>query len=204
LLIFDEVKTSRCAAGGVQGLLGIAPDITTLGKYIGGGLPSGAFGGRADVMAQFDQGGTNPIKHAGTFNNNVCSMMAGYVALTKVFTPERAEKFQRECEAHRQLINAGLSARKVAMRLTGVGSLWSVHFSHRPIQTPKDIPLASKKLGQLFHMEMLLRGILVAARGDVFVSLAVTDAQIVKLRDAIFEFADGYGPLVARQLSLQS
>jgi glutamate-1-semialdehyde 2,1-aminomutase len=202
VLIFDEVKTSRCGAGGIQGLLGIVPDMTTLGKYIGGGLPTGAFGGRSDIMAQFDPHGPHPIKHSGTFNNNQCSMMAGYAALTKVFTAEKAEEFARACERERQNIHSELSAKSAPMRLTGQGSLWTIHFSDHPIRTPKDIPPVSKKLGQLFHMEMLLRSILVAARGDIFISLTVKNEQMRKLRGAILQFADEYRPLITRALSV--
>ena len=202
VLIFDEVKTSRCGAGGIQGMLGIVPDMTTLGKYIGGGLPTGAFGGRSDIMAQFDPHGTHPIKHSGTFNNNQCSMMAGHAALTKVFTAARAEEFARVCERERQSINAELSAKNTPMQLTGQGSLWTIHFSDHPIWTPNDIPPVSKKLGQLFHMEMLLPSILVAARGDIFISLPVTKEQMSKLRDATLQFADEYRPLVARALAV--
>jgi glutamate-1-semialdehyde 2,1-aminomutase len=84
LLVFDEVKTSRCGAGGMQGLTGIRPDLTTLGKYLGGGLSTGAFGGRKEIMARYDHRAEKAFKHAGTFNNNICSMMAVYAALTKV------------------------------------------------------------------------------------------------------------------------
>ena len=71
LLIFDEVMTSRTGPGGLQERLGIWPDLTTLGKYIGGGASFGAFGGRADVMALFDPARPGALPHAGTFNNNV-------------------------------------------------------------------------------------------------------------------------------------
>src|SRR4051794_40538055 len=109
LLIFDEVKTSRCGAGGIQGVLGITPDLTTLGKYLGGGLPTGAFGGRKDVMGRYDHRTPNPIKHAGTFNNNVCTMMAGHAALTRVFTPETSNAFARSCEELRHSLNAEMT-----------------------------------------------------------------------------------------------
>jgi glutamate-1-semialdehyde 2,1-aminomutase len=77
VLIFDEVMTSRLAVGGAQEQTGITPDMTTLGKYLAGGLSFGAFGGRDDLMAAFDprRGGT--LGHAGTFNNNVASMAGG-------------------------------------------------------------------------------------------------------------------------------
>ncbi|MGN6319339.1 aspartate aminotransferase family protein, partial [Trinickia sp.] len=90
LLIFDEVMTSRLAPGGMQEVLGIEPDLTTLGKYIGGGSSFGAFGGRSDVMALFDPSRPDALPHAGTFNNNVASMAAGHVGLTKVYPADVA------------------------------------------------------------------------------------------------------------------
>lgn len=89
LLIFDEVMTSRLAPHGLANQLGIRADLTTLGKYIGGGMSFGAFGGRADVMALFDPR-TGRLSHSGTFNNNVMTMAAGYAGLTQLFPPEAA------------------------------------------------------------------------------------------------------------------
>jgi glutamate-1-semialdehyde 2,1-aminomutase len=198
VLIFDEVKTSRCGAGGVQGAIGIRPDLTTLGKYLGGGLPCGAFGGRRDIMARYDHRAANPLKHAGTFNNNVCTMMAGHAGLTKVFTPARANEFARVCEEFRRLLNVDMRRLGVPMQVTGAGSLMTVHFSSAPIVTPKDIPPISRKLGQLFHMEMLLGSILVAARGDIFVSLPITDAQLTSFRDAVVAFISEHRSLIER------
>ncbi|RYF63259.1 MAG: aminotransferase class III-fold pyridoxal phosphate-dependent enzyme, partial [Comamonadaceae bacterium] len=86
LLIFDEVMTSRLAPGGLQQVHGIAPDLTTLGKYIGGGFSFGAFGGRADLMRRFDPGQPGAFGHAGTFNNNVFTMAAGAAGLREVYT----------------------------------------------------------------------------------------------------------------------
>ncbi len=84
LLILDEVMTSRLATGGLQAALGIKPDLTTLGKYLGGGLGFGAFGGRADVMAMFDPREKGSLRHAGTFNNNTLTMAAGLAGITQV------------------------------------------------------------------------------------------------------------------------
>jgi glutamate-1-semialdehyde 2,1-aminomutase len=200
LLIFDEVKTSRCGAGGMQGMMGIRPDLTTLGKYLGGGLPTGAFGGRKDVMARYDHRDARPFKHAGTFNNNVCSMMAGQVALTKVFTAQKADAFAKSCEEFRQKLNDDMVKRRLPVQFSGLGSLITIHFARGPINTPKDIPPVSKKLGQLFHMESLLRSVLVAARGDIFISLPVTSVQLQTLRNAISAFVDDYAALIEREL----
>src|SRR5581483_9912914 len=87
LLIFDEVMTSRLAPGGLQQVHGILPDLTTLGKYLGGGMSFGAFGGRADIMDRFDPRRADAFQHAGTFNNNKLTMSAGLAALTRIYTP---------------------------------------------------------------------------------------------------------------------
>ena len=79
--------TSRLAPGGLQEALGILPDLTTLGKYLGGGMSFGAFGGRADIMERFDPRRPDAFQHAGTFNNNVLTMAAGYVGLTESTRP---------------------------------------------------------------------------------------------------------------------
>lgn len=196
LLIFDEVKTSRCGAGGMQGALRVRPDMTTLGKYLGGGLPCGAFGGRRDVMSRYDPRDANPLKHAGTFNNNVCTMMAGHAGLTRVFTPARADEFARDCEQFRRRLDMDMRRLGAPVHITGAGSLMTVHFSSRPIVTPKDISARSRKLGQLFHMDMLLRSILVAARGDIFVSLPTTSAQLEALRNALLDFVGDHRRLI--------
>jgi glutamate-1-semialdehyde 2,1-aminomutase len=83
-LIFDEVMTSRLSPSGLQGLLGLRPDLTTFGKYLGGGASFGAFGGRREIMERFDPGHASAFQHAGTFNNNVISMAAGLAGLTQV------------------------------------------------------------------------------------------------------------------------
>src|SRR5262249_37618858 len=76
-LIFDEVMTSRLSPGGLQAATGVTPDMTTLGKYIGGGMSFGAFGGKQAIMSMFDPRQPNFLPHAGTFNNNVLTMSAG-------------------------------------------------------------------------------------------------------------------------------
>ena len=95
LLIFDEVMTSRLHPGGLSARLGIEPDLKTLGKYMGGGMSFGAFGGRRDIMALFDPAQPDALPHAGTFNNNTLTMAVGSVAMTEIYTPEACA--QSEC-----------------------------------------------------------------------------------------------------------
>lgn len=196
LLIFDEVKTSRCGAGGIQGQIGLTPDLTTLGKYLGGGLSSGAFGGRADIMDRFDPHRPDAFRHAGTFNNNVCSMAAGLAGLTRVFTPERADAFLVECEAFRVRLNDEMVARKVPLRFTGQGSLFTMHLSPNGIRTAADVTPTSRRVGQFFHMYALLNGVAIASRGDFYQSLPMTDAHRQTLRNVLVSFVDEYAELL--------
>ena len=96
LLIFDEVMTSRLSPGGLQLATGITPDLTSLGKYVGGGLTFGAFGGRAELMARFDPTRADALPHAGTFNNDVLTMAAGLAGLTQIYTPAAAEELNAQ------------------------------------------------------------------------------------------------------------
>jgi glutamate-1-semialdehyde 2,1-aminomutase len=106
LLIFDEVMTSRLAPGGLQEVHGILPDLTTLGKYLGGGMSFGAFGGRADIMERFDPRRPDAFQHAGTFNNNVLTMNAGLIGLTELYTPEHARALNQSGDRLRGRLNA--------------------------------------------------------------------------------------------------
>src|SRR5712671_2970398 len=90
LLIFDEVMTSRLAPGGLQEVHGIRPDLTTFGKYLGGGFSFGAFGGARRLMERYDPSRADSLAHAGTFNNNVMSMSAGVTGLRDIYTPDAA------------------------------------------------------------------------------------------------------------------
>ena len=96
LLVFDEVISFRIGYHGAQGRLGVTPDLTTLGKIIGGGLPVGALGGRADVMALFDPRRDDRIGHGGTFNANPLTMAAGLATLDEL-TPGALRRARGSC-----------------------------------------------------------------------------------------------------------
>ena len=96
VLVFDEVMTSRLSAGGLQAALGIVPDLTVFGKYVGGGMTFGAFGGRTDIMERFDLTREGAFSHFGTYNNNVLSMAAGLAGLRVTsIRPEAATALNR-------------------------------------------------------------------------------------------------------------
>src|SRR3984885_12303827 len=119
-MIFDEVMTSRLSPGGLQAKLGVTPDMTTLGKYVGGGMSFGAFGGRRDLMKWFDPRNKAGFQHAGTFNNNVLTMNAGHVGLTEIYTPAAARKLNDWGEGLRERLNAVARNKRLAMQYTGI------------------------------------------------------------------------------------
>jgi glutamate-1-semialdehyde 2,1-aminomutase len=189
LLVFDEVMTSRMTGGGMQELLGITPDMTTLGKYTGGGMTFGAFGGRADVMGVFDPRRPGYLAHAGTFNNNVLSMAAGYAGLTEVFTPEASKDLYDRGERLRTRLNT-IDA---PLRWTGMGSMLTVHFGHGPVRSTQDMRTTPAQR-ELFHLDMLDRGFHLARRGMIALSLAISDQDCEDFHAAVTAFAEEHLP----------
>jgi len=195
LLIFDEVMTSRLAPGGLQEAHGIYPDLTTLGKYVGGGMSFGAFGGRADIMERFDPRRPNAFQHAGTFNNNVLTMNAGLVGLTELYTPTRARALNDWGEGLRKRLNAVVQRRGIAMQFTGLGSMLSVHMTDGPIRSQEDAERGNAKLRDLFYFDLVSRGIWFAKRGMFALSIALDEQDGDKLVDVVEEFAETRAPL---------
>ena len=188
LLILDEVMTSRLAPGGLQSLRGIKPDLTTFGKYIGGGMSFGAFGGRADIMDLFDPRRADALPHAGTFNNNVLTMNAGLTGLTEVYTPEAADTLNARGDALRARLNALCQAADAPVQFTGMGSMLAVHTVRGPVRTPADAAKGDAKLKELFFFDMLAQGIWLARRGMMTLCLPIGDTECDRLAGAVEEF----------------
>ncbi len=188
LLILDEVMTSRLAPGGLQSVLGVKPDLTTFGKYIGGGMSFGAFGGRSEIMDLFDPRRADALPHAGTFNNNVLTMSAGLAGLTEVYTPDAAVALNARGEALRERLNGLCRAADAPVQFTGIGSMLAVHMMRGPVTCPEDAAKADAKLKELFFFDMLAHGIWLARRGMMTVSLPIGDAECDKLVAAVEEF----------------
>jgi glutamate-1-semialdehyde 2,1-aminomutase len=197
LLIFDEVMTSRLAPGGLQEAHGILPDLTTLGKYVGGGMSFGAFGGRADVMERFDPRRPDALQHAGTFNNNVLTMSAGLTGLTELYTPERARALNDFGARLRQRLNGIARRHGLDMQFTGVGSMLSVHMTDQPVRSQEDAECGNAALRDLFWFDLTARGIWFAKRGMFALSIALDEADGDNLADAVEEFAQSRAPLFA-------
>ena len=188
LLVLDEVMTSRLAPGGLQAVAGVKPDLTTFGKYIGGGMSFGAFGGRAEIMDLFDPRRADALPHAGTFNNNVLTMAAGLTGLTQVYTPDAAQALNARGDALRQRLNALCQAAGAPIQFTGIGSMLSVHTVLGPVACPADAAKGDPKLKELFFFDMLSQGIWLARRGMMALSLPIGDAECDRLATAVEEF----------------
>jgi glutamate-1-semialdehyde 2,1-aminomutase len=192
LLVFDEVMTSRLAPGGRQQLLNIAPDLTTLGKYIGGGMSFGAFGGRADVMAQFDPRTPGHLGHAGTFNNNVLTMSAGIAGLTSLYTPEVAVDLNARGDAMRQRLNEVCRLHDVNLQFTGLGSMMNLHATRNCIHNCDDTHPREQLVKDLLFFDMLEQGFYLARRGFIVLSLPLTDEDIERFVAAFEGFLIRY------------
>ncbi|KAI1821523.1 class III aminotransferase [Xylaria intraflava] len=202
LLILDEVMTSRMHAGsGLQGALRVRPDLTTLGKYLGGGMSFGAFGGREDVMALFDPRTPGALPHAGTFNNNVLTMNVGAAGLEGVFTPDTALALHALGDELRRRVNdvaarASVPGRRRLVAL-GCGSILVFHFAVKgsaEIASPADwVGEEDLRLLDLFHLEMLHEGFYLARRGYVALSVVLLGEEGGKVLD---RFVDAVGRFV--------
>ena len=187
LLIFDEVMTSRFSVGGAQALVGVLPDLTTLGKYVAGGLSFGAFGGREEVMAAFDPAGGG-LAHGGTFNNNAFTMAAG-VAVLRVLDAATVDAHQARGDVLRERLDT--VAAPYGWCVTGQGTLMNLHPLRGPIHRWSDTVSADPRLRLLLFHELLHRGFYIAARGYVALSLALTDDQLDGFVAAVADALDG-------------
>ncbi len=189
LLIFDEVMTSRLSPGGVQARVGVIPDLTSLGKYIGGGFSAGAFGGRAELLDRFDPRRGEHLPHSGTYNNNVFTLSAGIAGLTRAYTPEAAIALNARGDALRARLNRICETAGVAMQFTGMGSMMAVHMRRGPITSPADAARGDAKLRELLFFDLLEQGIFVQPkRGMLALSLPLTDADFDALSTGVEEF----------------
>jgi glutamate-1-semialdehyde 2,1-aminomutase len=185
LLIFDEVMTGfRLARGGAQELYNIRPDITTLGKIIGGGLPVGAYGGSREIMNHIAPAG--PVYQAGTLSGNPLSMTAGLITLRRLRDKSVYERLERAssrlCEG---LANTAREA-GVATITNRVGSMWTSFFTSEPVVDWDSANKCDRQLyGKFFHA-MLDEGVYLAPSQfeAAFVSLAHDDQVIERTVEA--------------------
>ncbi len=190
LLIFDEVITLRLHEGGAQALYGVTPDLTTLGKTIGGGLPVGAFGGRADVMALFAPPAPRMVQ-SGTYNANPITMAAGLAAM-QILTVDAIAHINRLGERLTEGLQNAFDEMDIVGQITGIGSLRTVHFTGEPVRDYRSMATSHAGLQRLLHLGLINRGIFTAKRGMMAISTPMSEADIDTFVSA---FADLLGKL---------
>ena len=146
LLMFDEVVSFRLGYSGSQGILGVQPDITALGKIIGGGFPVGAVAGSARVMSVFETGadGAAPLPHGGTFNANPMTMVAGLAAMRDM-TREAFDKLNALGDQTRVQLGSVFEELGIPGQITGSGSMFKIHLHDRPLVTIQDGALSASE-----------------------------------------------------------
>jgi glutamate-1-semialdehyde 2,1-aminomutase len=179
LLIFDEIISFRIAPGGAQERFGIRPDLTSLGKIIGGGYPLAAFGGRADVMEIFDARRPGAVSHGGTFNGNPVAAAAGLATLREL-TPDVYARLDALGERAGSAIATEIDRGGIDARVAVVGSLFQVFTG--PGATAFATGVAG---GPTLFLAMLLEGFYLAPRGMGAIPTIARDADVDDLAHAI-------------------
>ena len=201
LLIFDEIFSFRINTGGCQKLFGVTPDLTTVGKVVGGGLPIGVFGGREEIMKIYCHESTDtPLYHSGTFNGYETVMQAGHAALSKFDEPAVAalnslgDDFQAGLE--RIFSENGLN-----IQSNQIGSVLNIHFVNQKAVTPEIVQKSEEQLHALMHLSLLNKGFFTIPRGLFILSTRMTRPDIDRMVDAIDETLKELLPLIKEKYS---
>lgn len=176
VLIFDEVVTGRLSLGGAQKHYGVTPDITTLGKIIGGGTPVGAFGGKREIMEMYDPR-QKKMYHSGTFNGNAVTMAAG-LATMKAYDQEKVDYINGLGTKFKNGVLDIYKRLGLNMQISGEGSIYNTLFTDKPVHNYRDVAMAHEELNRVLYMALLTKGVFNAERGMFCMSTAMTEADI--------------------------
>jgi glutamate-1-semialdehyde 2,1-aminomutase len=190
LLILDEVFSFRIDYHGAQGRWHVAPDLTALGKIIGGGIPVGAVGGRAEIMSVFDHtGGRARVPHGGTYNANPLTMVAGRVSM-ELLTRQEIERINRLGDRLREGMTNALRSARLPGRAYGAGSMVALVIDDERYSNYRGFVRANARSAPLVrqvHQKMLNRGVLFMARGGFVISTPMTEREIDDTLSALSE-----------------
>jgi len=184
LLIFDEVISLRVSPGGAQELYGVTPDLTTMGKIIGGGLPVAAFGGRAEVMELLDPRRSPSLAQGGTYNGNPLGMAAG-VAAMKELTPDVYDDLNRKGARVKDQLSEVFASHGVAAQVNGVASLLAIHFTDVPVTDYRSKTTADARITRDFFLGLVNHGVLMAPRAMGALSTPMGEEEIQRFVDAV-------------------
>jgi glutamate-1-semialdehyde 2,1-aminomutase len=185
VLVFDEVVSLRVSHGGAEEHFGIRPDMTCLGKLIGGGLPLGAFGGRREIMALFDPShGAPAIPHPGSYNANPVSLASGLATL-ELLTRETIAGLNRMGDRLRAELKRIFDEAEVPVAITGLGSLFGIHLTDRAVRTIRDAVEGDAAMRHRIFLGLYNEGILLDPRGVGTLSTAIGEQEVEQLLDAL-------------------
>ena len=192
ILIFDEVVTGfRVAYGGAQSLYGVTPDMCTLGKLIGGGLPLAAIAGSSDIMSHFDKekvGADRFVMQIGTLSGNPLAAVAGLKTLEILRRPGQYEKLQTTGETLMREIRHRLESAGHEVQVVGHPTLFDVVFTDKPVRDYRDWLHGTRNKAADLHVQLKKNGIL-KGLGKFYVSLALTDEDISRTLDIVTDAA---------------
>ncbi|KKY20775.1 putative glutamate-1-semialdehydeaminomutase [Phaeomoniella chlamydospora] len=200
VFILDEVMTSRVAPGGLQSQLGLQPDITSFGKYLGGGFAFGAFGGRADIMSVYDPRGARSLAHSGTFNNNTMAMYTGYAGFSKIYTPEVNVAFNKQGDDLREKLSSVCKGTKCSF--TGRGAILAVHFSKSGLENIRSVDDVQElwDLKDLFWFEMMEEGFWITRRGSIALILGTSQEELDRFVVCVQRFLERHKNIMRAEL----
>jgi glutamate-1-semialdehyde 2,1-aminomutase len=179
LLIYDEVMTGfRLSYGGAQGLFGDRPDLTVLGKIVGGGYPVGAYGGRADIMSKVMPAG--PVFQAGTLSGNPVAMAAGVATLRELKEHPPYQRLEQLSKAIEHGLRAAAAEAGIAHQFNRVGSMWTLFFTGNPVVDLDTAKSSDTARFARFFWKMMDRGIYLPCSQfeAAFTSAAHTEADV--------------------------
>jgi glutamate-1-semialdehyde 2,1-aminomutase len=195
LLIFDEVISFRVSRGGAQELYGVTPDLTTMAKVIGGGLPVAAFGGRQEYMELLDPRRPSSLPHGGTYNGNPLGMVAGIATMNQL-TPAVYEDLNQKGVWLAAQLRTIFERHDVDSQVTNAGSLFCVHFTSEPVRDYRAAATADQQRARTFFLELLNRGIMLAPRGmgalSAVTGQAELEAFLAAVEDVVAAHADDW------------
>ncbi|MCF8091853.1 MAG: aspartate aminotransferase family protein [Desulfotignum sp.] len=196
LLIFDEIFSFRVDMGGCQNLYGVIPDLTTVGKVVGGGLPIGVLGGRAQFMNIYCHENTEkPLYHSGTFNGYETVMQAGFAAMSK-YDAKSVAALNAKGDRFQKGLLACFAENKLNIQSNQIGSLLNIHFVNRPTTRAKDVLASEEELHTLMHLSLLNKKIFNIPRGLFILSTKITDDEMQMFLEKIDDTLKQLLPLI--------
>jgi glutamate-1-semialdehyde 2,1-aminomutase len=183
LLIFDEVMMFRLNYGGLQNHFGIKPDLTALGKIIGGGFPVGAICGRKDILELSSPNHPHPVFHSGTFSGNDITLETGLATL-ELYDEEAVKRLNSLGDRMGEGFQKAIQKNRINGHVTGYGSIFAVHWRKDEPKNARDTFegfMTSEDFQKLFHLEMLNRGIFSSPRSMYVLSTPMTEQIVEKV-----------------------